>query len=276
MASLEKSNEKIRVTVWNEYVHEKKNKTVAKLYPNGIHNHIGDYLKKQGFEVKTATLDDKEHGLTEDVLENTDVLIWWGHAAHHKVKDKIVDRVQKYVLVKGMGLIVLHSAHYSKIFKRLMGTSCGLTWREDAEREYLWCTAPYHPIAQGIEDGFIENEYSEMYGEFFDVPKPDDVIFISNFEGGEVFRSVMTWTRGRGRIVYIRPGHETYPVYHNPQILKLIENSCRWAKFRGTTEGQVTIGGASHTPWTIRPVEDRGYKMDAIDHEAIKRANEDS
>lgn len=265
--------EKIKVTVWNEFIHEKKNKTCKKIYPNGIHEQIAQYLRKQPeFEVKTATLDEKEHGLTKKVLDDTDVLIWWGHAAHHKVKDEIVDRVQKYVL-NGMGLVVLHSGHMSKIFKRLMGTSCGLTWREDAEREILWVVNPYHPITQGIEDGMIEIEYVEMYGEFFDIPTPDELIFISNFEGGEVFRSGCTFHRGRGKIFYFRPGHETYPVYHNEQVLKVISNGCKWAKFEGCTEGIDTINKCPSSPWSPRPVEDRGYEMEEIDHDSIHKAN---
>ena len=261
--------EKVKVTVLNEFIHEKKNKTCKKLYPEGIHEQIAQYLRKQGeFEVKTATLDQRNHGLTKRVLKDTDVLIWWGHAAHDKVKDKIVDRVQEYVL-NGMGLIVLHSGHFSNIFKRLMGTSCGLTWREDAESEILWVVNPYHPIARGIDDGMIQIEYTEMYGEYFDIPTPDDLIFISNFEGGEVFRSGCLFHRGRGKIFYFRPGHETYPVYHNEQVLRVIANACKFCKFDGTREGAPTINTCQHVGWSPRPVEDRGYEMEAIDHDAI-------
>lgn len=263
-------SDEIKITVWNEFVHEKKNKTVKKIYPNGIHEQIAQYLRKQpGFKVRTATLEDKDHGLTKDVINDTDVLIWWGHAAHDKVKDEIVDRVQNAVL-NGMGLIVLHSGHFSKVFKRLMGTSCGLTWREDAERELLWVTDPYHPIAKGIDDGVFEVEYEEMYGEFFDIPKPDDIVFISNFEGGEVFRSGVTFHRGRGKIFYFRPGHESYPTYHNEMVLKVIANACKWCKFDGTREGAPTINVCTGMKFSMRPVEDRGYVMEeAIDHDAI-------
>ncbi|MBD3353398.1 MAG: trehalose utilization protein ThuA [Candidatus Lokiarchaeota archaeon] len=262
---------KVKVTVWNEFIHERKNKTCKKLYPNGIHEQIAQYLRSQGdFEVQTATLDEKDHGLKNKVLDDTDVLIWWGHAAHNKVKDKIVDRVQEYIL-NGMGLIVLHSGHFSKIFKRMMGTSCGLTWREDAERELIWVVNPYHPITQGIEDAVFELEYTEMYGEFFDVPKPDDIIFISNFEGGEVFRSGMTFHRGRGKIFYFRPGHETYPIYHDENVLKVIANACRWCKFEGNTDGAPTINRCTHMSFSPRVVEDRGYEMEAIDHDSIHK-----
>jgi trehalose utilization protein len=220
-------NSKIRVTVWNEFRHEKKNEAVKKIYPNGMHVVIAEGLKKSGFEVRTATLDEPEHGITDEVLESTDVMIWWGHVAHGEVKDEIVKKVQKRVL-EGMGLIVLHSGHFSKIFKTLMGTNCSLKWREVAEKERLWNIAPSHPITEGIGD-YLELPNTEMYGERFDIPTPDEVIFISWFEGGEVFRSGVTFNRGHGKVFYFRPGHETYPIYHNPQIIKILCNAAKWA-----------------------------------------------
>ncbi|MFA6568484.1 MAG: ThuA domain-containing protein [Victivallales bacterium] len=220
-------NSKIRVTVWNEFRHEKKNDAVKKIYPNGMHVVIAEGLKKGGFEVRTATLDEPEHGITDEVLETTDVMFWWGHVAHAEVRDEIVKKVQKRVL-EGMGLIVLHSAHFSKIFKTLMGTNCSLKWREAAEKERLWNIAPSHPITEGIGD-YLELPNTEMYGERFDIPTPDEVIFISWFEGGEVFRSGVTFNRGHGKVFYFRPGHETYPIYHNPQIIKVLCNAAKWA-----------------------------------------------
>ncbi|HBC85588.1 MAG TPA: trehalose utilization protein ThuA [Lentisphaeria bacterium] len=218
---------KIRVTVWNEFRHEKKNEAVKKIYPNGMHVVIADALKKAGgFDVKTATLDEPEHGLTDEVLNNTDVMFWWGHVAHGDVRDDIVKKVQKRVL-EGMGIVILHSGHFSKIFKTLMGTNCSLKWREAAEKERLWNIAPNHPITEGIGD-FIELPNTEMYGERFDIPTPDDIIFISWFEGGEVFRSGVTFNRGHGKVFYFRPGHETYPIYHNPQIIKVLCNAAKW------------------------------------------------
>jgi trehalose utilization protein len=220
--------DKIRVTVWNENVHERKDEKVRKIYPDGIHGAIAKALKADGsMAVRTATLEQPEHGLTEKVLAETDVLTWWGHMAHQDVSDAVVDRVQKRVL-EGMGLICLHSAHYSKIFRRLMGTNCSLKWREAAERERLWNIEPGHPITQGIGE-YIELPHVEMYGERFDIPTPDKVVFISWFEGGEVFRSGCCFERGHGRIFYFRPGHETYPIYHNPQIQKVMANAVRWA-----------------------------------------------
>lgn len=218
----------IRVTVWGEYRHEKRNPRVAALYPEGMHNAIAAALRQQpGITARTATLDEPEHGLTESVLAETDVLTWWGHLAHGEVSDAVVRRVQARVL-DGMGLIVLHSGHMSKIFMALMGTSCDLKWREANDRERIWVVEPGHPIAEGITDHF-EIEREEMYGERFDVPQPETLVFISWFTGGEVFRSGCCYTRGKGRIFYFRPGHETYPTYHHPQVQRVIANAVRWA-----------------------------------------------
>jgi trehalose utilization protein len=219
----------LRVTVWHEYRHEKKNPVVAKLYPKGMHEAIADGLRPNpALQIRTATLDEPEHGLSADVLATTDVMLWWGHMAHNEVSDAIVERVHNRVL-NGMGLIVLHSAHYSKIFRRLMGTTCNLKWREEKnEREILWVTRPHHPIVAGIDDHFILPA-EEMYGEFFDIPEPECTFLISSFGGGEVFRSGCTWTRGAGKVAYFRPGHETFPTYHNPTVLKVIENAVLWA-----------------------------------------------
>ena len=224
----------INVTIYNEFIHEQKNETVRKVYPDGIHIAIANLLgSQQDFVIRTATLEEPEHGLTDDVLDNTDVLLWWGHIAHDKVSDEVVTKVQHRVL-KGMGLIVLHSGHYSKIFKRLMGTDCGLIWREADEKERIWIVNPAHPITQGL-DRYFESPQAEMYGEFFDIPDPDELIFISWFEGGEVFRSGATWRRGQGKIFYFRPGHETYPIYHMPVIQQVLVNAVRWANFAGNT-----------------------------------------
>jgi trehalose utilization protein len=221
----------IRVTVWNEFRHEKEHKEVQAVYPDGIHVAIQKGLEEAGdMTVRTATLDEPEHGLTDDVLASTDVLIWWGHMAHGEVKDAIVDRVHKRVL-EGMGLLVLHSGHLSKIFTRLLGTSCVLKWREVGEKERLWNLEPGHPITEGIGE-YIELPNTEMYGERFDIPTPDKLLFISWFEGGEVFRSGCCWERGHGRIFYFRPGHETFPIFFNPEIRKVLANGVRWARPR--------------------------------------------
>lgn len=220
-----------RVTVWNEARHERENAAVRGLYPDGLHAPLAAHLRRAGCAVRVATLDEPEHGLTDDALRNTDVLTWWGHLAHDEVRDDIADRVQARVL-DGMGLIVLHSAHFAKIFKRLMGTTCSLKWRVADETERVWVVDPTHPIAAGLPPHFALRE--EMYGEFFDVPPPDELVFVSWFEGGEIFRSGCAWRRGRGRVFYFRPGHETYPTYHDPLVLRVIENAVRWAAFNGS------------------------------------------
>jgi len=218
----------IRITIWNEYRHEQHNPRVAAIYPEGIHTTLAAALHKSGGRnIRTATLDEPQHGLIPDVLDTTDVLIWWGHTAHQEVSDEVVARVHSRVL-EGMGLIVLHSGHFSKIFRKLMGTSCNLKWRESNDRERLWVVAPGHPITEGLGE-YIEIEHEEMYGEYFDVPPPETLIFISWFSGGEVFRSGCCYTRGRGKIFYFRPGHETLPTYHHLEMQRVIANAVQWA-----------------------------------------------
>lgn len=225
----------MNITVWNEFRHEVESEEIKKVYPKGIHNVIAEFLSEK-HNVKKATLDEREHGLTDDVLNQTDVLIWWGHKAHDEVEDSIVEKVKQRVL-DGMGLIVLHSAHFSKIFKSLMGTTCDLKWREADDRERLWVVDPTHPITEGL-DSYIELEKEEMYGEHFDIPAPDETVFISWFEGGEVFRSGTTFKRGNGKIFYFRPGHESYPTYYNSQIQHVIKNAVEWAENRNTPKHQ--------------------------------------
>jgi trehalose utilization protein len=216
-----------QVTVWNEFRHERTDPQVAVVYPHGIHATLAEGLARTGLTVRTATLDEPEQGLPDTILDTTDVLTWWGHLAHDEVSDALVDRVQQRVLA-GMGLIVLHSGHYSKIFRRLMGCSCSLKWREADDRERMWVTAPGHPIAEGVGE-YFDIEREEMYGEYFDIPQPETLVFVSWFTGGEVFRSGCCYTRGRGRIFYFRPGHETLPTYHHPVVQRVIANAVRWA-----------------------------------------------
>lgn len=228
----------IRVTVWNEYKHEVEDAEIAKVYPKGIHNCIADFLTEAGMDVKTATLREPEHGLTKEVLDNTDVLVWWGHLAHHEVADEIVERVYDRVL-DGMGLIVLHSGHGSKIFNKLCGTkSVSLKWREDGDKEILWVIDHSHPIVDGLDEKIII-PHEETYGEPFCIPQPDEQVFVSWFEGGEVFRSGCCWHRGRGKVFYFRPGHESFPIYHMPEIQKVIINAVNWAKPIGTKNAVV-------------------------------------
>jgi trehalose utilization protein len=195
---------------------------------------------------RTATLDQPEHGLGGDALENTDVLTWWGHMGHHLVSDDVVDRVQRRVW-SGMGLIVLHSGHLSKPFTRLMGTSCNLRWREADDREVVWTVNPGHPIAAGVTPAFIIPR-QEMYGEYFDIPQPDELVFISSFSGGEVFRSGCCFTRGQGRIFYFSPGHETYPVYHHPMVQQVLANGVLWAANVARPTNASTTTGSLNSP----------------------------
>ena len=235
---MEMKMKKIRVTVWNEYRHETTDgiahpkrvgdDLVREIYPHGIHGAIKEALDLDGdFEVRCAWLDqDSEHGLSEEVLNNTDVLFWWGHCAHGEVKNEVVDRIQARVLA-GMGLVVLHSGHKSKIFMRMMGTTCDLKWRVADEKERVWRVESAHPIAAGVPDNFVVPN-TEMYGERFDIPTPKDTVFISWYEGGEVFRSGVTFERGLGRIFYFVPGHETYPIYYDENIRKVLCNAAKW------------------------------------------------
>ena len=230
----------IRVTVWGENFHEKSERDragMAERYPDGMHGAIATGLSEllgDSVTVRLATQDQPEHGLTEDVLAGTDVLTWWGHATHAGVADSVVDRVQERVL-GGMGLLVLHSGHFSKIFRRLMGTTCSLAWRNSRDTELIWTVNPSHPITAGIPHPIVINEH-EMYGEFFDIPAPDELIFLSTFSSGEVFRSGCCWRRGKGKVFYFSPGDQEYPIYHHPDIKRVLANAVLWARPEQSTD----------------------------------------
>ncbi len=252
--------QKIRVTVWNEYLHETRHESIREIYPEGIHGCIAGFLREDGLEACTATLREPEHGLSKAVLDETDVLIWWGHMAHNEVADEVVDRVYARVM-RGMGLIVLHSGHASKIFRKLCGTdSDQLRWREAAEKEILWVMDPAHPIVQGLPDHILL-PHEEMYGETFIIPKPDELVFVSWFEGGEVFRSGVTYTRGLGRVFYFRPGHETFPTFHNKDIQRVIRNAVRWAA-PGQAVPAVTLGQIKEPLMPL--AQQRGNTLEAL------------
>jgi trehalose utilization protein len=223
----------MRVTVWGENIHERRDASVAAIYPEGMHETIAAGIREHlgaDAEVRTATLDQPENGLDPDVLNQTDVLTWWGHAAHDEVADAVVEHACRRVH-NGMGLIALHSAHYSKVLRSLLGTTCSLRWRNEGERELVWTVAPGHPIAEGVPPVFAIPR-QEMYGEFFDIPPPEELVFISSFAGGEVFRGGCCFTRGRGRIFYFSPGDQEYPVYHQPEVRRVIANAVAWAAAR--------------------------------------------
>ena len=217
---------KIRVTVWNEFRHEKRLEAVRAIYPDGLHAVIGEALRKTGaFEVRLAALDDPDQGLPEEVLNNTDVLFWWGHMAHHEVNDELVERIRLRVM-DGMGLIVLHSGHMSKVFRRTVGTTGNLLWG-DCIREVVWNIRPDHPIAKGLPSHF-QLPSEEVYAEPFQIPDPDETVFLSWFENGYVFRSGCVWRRGYGKVFYFQPGHETVPTYHNPNVQTILCNAARY------------------------------------------------
>lgn len=225
----------IRVLIWNEFSHEQGHENVREIYPDGIHNCILEFLKtNDDLEIRTATLFDNDRkmsdpdvGLSDELLADTDVLIWWGHAYHRYVPDEWAEKIAARVN-EGMGFIGLHSTHNAKAFKRLMGTSCSLSWRLSEDHERLWNIAPNHPVMQGIPE-YFELDAEETYGERFDIPAPDETLMMGWFSGGEVFRSVCTFTRGAGRILYIQPGHEEYPTFKNQYVQKLITNGVYWA-----------------------------------------------
>lgn len=218
----------INVTIFNEFIHERIEESVKSVYPKGIHIALKEALDSDEFNVTTITLDDIKNGIDHKLLKSTDVMLWWGHAGHDKVPDEVATAVQHEVL-KGMGMVFLHSAHHSKPFKLLMGTSCNLTWREDGDYELVWVCNPAHPIAQGI-GRFIKLEHEETYGEPFAIPEPQELIFIGSFEGGEVFRAGCCYRRENGKIFYFQPGHETFPTFKNPDVIKVIKNAINWAK----------------------------------------------
>lgn len=222
----------IRVTIFNENLHDKE-EFVKKVYPDGMHGAIKEALEADGrFEVTIATQDMPECGLTQEILDNTDVLFWWGHMKHDEVPDEIVTKVFKRIM-HGMGLVALHSGHFSKIFKKLMGTGCDLKWREAGDKERIWITSPTHPIAKGLPE-YFELPHEETYGEHFDIPAPDEVVFTSWFSGGEVFRSGCVFKRGNGKIFYFRPGHETFPTYYDENVRRVLVNAAAWcAEERG-------------------------------------------
>jgi trehalose utilization protein len=232
MAGNADNHANFRVTVWGENVHEHRDESVRKIYPDGMHETIAAALRDRLGDavVRTATLDQPEHGLSAEVLESTDVLTWWGHIAHGDVDDAVVEAVCDRVY-RGMGLIVLHSAHWSKVFRKLMGTSCNLRWRSADDREVVWTVNPAHPVADGIPDHFVIDR-QEMYGEIFEIPQPDELVFVSGFSGGEVFRSGCAFNRGFGRIFYFSPGDQEFPVYHHPVVQQVIANAVGWSRRR--------------------------------------------
>jgi len=242
---------KLRVTIWNEFVHERENNAtgayIRKFYPDGIHRYLQQALAADDLEIRAVSLQDEAQGLPDAVLNCTDVLVWWGHCAHDKVEQSLAEKIAERVRY-GMGFIALHSSHMSRVFRMLMGTRCRLHWREVGEKERLWCVDPSHPIAKGVPETFTL-PHSEMYGERFDVPDDGKIIFMSWFEGGNVFRSGLAFRRDCGKVFYFSPGHETYPIYHDRNIQTILANAIRWcAPDNGIMPTRVTRLAESDEP----------------------------
>jgi len=259
----------IRVVVWGENIHDRENAVVRGIYPKGMHGAIADALNEDsGIKATTATKEQPEHGLTEERLAETDVLTWWGHRDHGGVDDRVVERVAERVW-QGMGLLVLHSGHFSKIFKKLMGTPCSLRWREAGEKERVWVINRNHPIAAGLDPYFVIPQ-TEMYGEPFLVPEPMQTVFISWYDGGEVFRSGLTFERGAGRVFYFSPGHEVYPIYHDKNVRQVLRNAVKWA--HNPAPAWKDVSKAANTPIdkAPEPISEKGPKLHKPGEEGLR------
>lgn len=213
----------IHAAVWSEET------APQDVYPNDVNSTIAEHLNEHADIVaKAVSIDHAEQGVSTELLDWCDVLLWWGHLRHDDVSDTTVDRVERYVRERGVGYIGLHSGHYARPFKRLIGTSGDLgSVRDEGETEQIEVVSPSHPIAAGINDFSLPQV--EMFGEPYDIPEPDDVIFESNFANGGEFRSGVTFTFGAGRGFYFRPGHEEYRIYHDLTVRTILANATRWA-----------------------------------------------
>ena len=217
-----------RVVVWSEGTAPKR------VYPKDVNTTIAEGLQPLSptWEIVTASLADPEQGLTEESLAKTDVLIWWGHQKHGQVKDALVARIVRRVKEDGMGFIALHSAHFAKPLKKLLGTNCG--WKGgyvcDGSKVELIVKDKNHPIVRGVSDFSLAN--TERYSEPFEVPEPEavvlDGIYIRPDGTKEHSRHGLVWTVGKGKVFYFQPGHETYPHYFDPNVQKVLCNAVEW------------------------------------------------
>lgn len=221
----------MNITIFNEYHPNEHTGKAEKNYPGGIHIALKSIFESQEYDVVTATQEQACNGLTDEILDNTDVLLWWSknwdNELLNSVADKVVSRIRE-----GMGAVFLHSAKNSKPFLRLTGTTSAtapVSWKEPGESERLFVVSPAHPIAEGIPSGYvIPNE--EPYCEYFDIPKPDDIVFLGGFGNGMCIRAGVTFTRGAGKIFFFQPGHDSFPVYNDKVIRRIILNAVNWAK----------------------------------------------
>jgi trehalose utilization protein len=105
---------KLRVLVWDEQQDAQK-----QAYPNFLGNHLAEDLKKE-FDVRSVSIKDPEQGLSKDNLEWADVVVWWGHLRHQEVNEEAVAAIVAKITEGKCGLVALHSAHYSQVFKASM------------------------------------------------------------------------------------------------------------------------------------------------------------
>ncbi len=213
---------RLRVRIWCEGTAPRQ------VYPEGIDGTIAEALKSRPeLEVSTGRLRDSEAGLSDADLEAADVLIWWGRLAHEDVPDARCDAVVKRVRAGRLGLLALHGSFGSKPFRRLMGRDCEpSSWREQGQAEEIQIVSPEHPIARGLETFQIAR--ATRFIEPFPVPEPESVVLMSHYEDGGTFRSGMTWTIDAGRVAYLRPGDDAFPVLFHPSVRSLVANAAAW------------------------------------------------
>lgn len=219
------SQESVNALVWSEGTEPED------VYPRGVRGPIADYLSEEtDIEARTRSIEDEDQGVSGDDLEWADVILWWGHLRHDDVTDETVDRIEEHVRENGVGFVSLHSAHYARPYKRLIGMSGDLGGHRltDDESEYVEVCAPDHPIAEGVDDFTLPEV--EMFGEPYDIPEPETVVLHSEYsEGDEEFRSGVTFEFGEGRGFYLRPGHEEFEIYLDDNIQRIVTNATRWA-----------------------------------------------
>lgn len=215
------------VVVWSEGTAPKE------VYPNDINGAIAEGLKElKGWEVVVANLSDPNQGLPDELLNRADVLIWWGHQRHDQVKDPLVSKIVKRVKEDGMGFISLHSSHFAKPNKALMGTACSWgAYVGDSTTLKVTVKDPGHPIAKGVKEFTIV--HNERYSDPYAVPTPQSVVFegIATLKDGKVDPSQQgfTWQIGKGKMFYFQPGHETNPVFYDANVGRIMINAVQWA-----------------------------------------------
>jgi trehalose utilization protein len=111
----------IRVVIWDERQPAQKS-----VYPNFLGNHLAEYLRNSErgrgarLQVRSVGIDDPEQGLSSDVLDNCDVLVWWGHQRHGEISADTAKGIVRRITSGQLSLIALHSAHWSRPFIEAM------------------------------------------------------------------------------------------------------------------------------------------------------------